>query len=81
MADQAQLETAPAPAAEALAPDDFQSLLKKEFRPRDAEAEGRIGAAVRTLAGNHPLREVAAEFGVSHETVRKVLHEQAAPVR
>jgi hypothetical protein len=38
-------------------------------------------AAVRTLAGNHPLREVAAEFGVSHETVRKVLHEQAAPVR
>ena len=44
MADQAQLETAPAPAAEALRADDFQSLLKKEFRPRDAEAEGRIGA-------------------------------------
>ena len=50
MADQAQLESASAPAAEAVAADDFQSLLKKEFRPRDAEAEDRIGAAVRTLA-------------------------------
>ena len=44
MADQAQLESASAPAAEAVAADDFQSLLKKEFRPRDAEAEDRHAA-------------------------------------
>ena len=51
MADQAELQTATAPAAaEPQALGGFQALLKQEFRPRDEEAEERIGAAVRTLA-------------------------------
>jgi DeoR/GlpR family transcriptional regulator of sugar metabolism len=29
--------------------------------------------AIQAEAGNHTLRELAAEFGVSHETVRTVL--------
>lgn len=33
-----------------LEPDDFTQLLKKEFRPRDNEAEERVERAVRTLA-------------------------------
>jgi type VI secretion system protein ImpC len=36
--------------AEVLAPDEFSQLLKREFRPRDQEAEGRVERAVRTLA-------------------------------
>ncbi|MEO1017169.1 MAG: type VI secretion system contractile sheath large subunit [Pseudomonadota bacterium] len=48
----AEVETATGAQSEAtaFAPDDFQSLLKKEFRPRDDEQEGRIDNAVRTLA-------------------------------
>lgn len=38
------------PAEEAVVLDEFRALLKREFRPRDEEAEGRIEAAVRTLA-------------------------------
>ena len=30
--------------------------------------------AVRRLSANRTLRELAAEFGVSHETIRAVLH-------
>ena len=35
--------------------------------------------AVRRLAGNRTLREVAAEVGVSHETVRAVLRRPVRP--
>lgn len=50
MADQELATEAARPAGEAVALDEFKTLLKKEFRPRDEEAEGRIGEAVRTLA-------------------------------
>lgn len=33
-------------------------------------------AAIRAEAGNRSLRELASEFGVSHETVRKALRER-----
>ena len=42
-------------------------------RPRRLSLEER--EAVRGLAPNRTLRELAAEFGVSHETVRAVLRE------
>ena len=41
-------------------------------RPRKLSPEHE--AAIRAEAGNRSLRELAAEFGVSHETVRAVLH-------
>ena len=47
------------PAAEALAPDDFQSLLKKEFRPRDAS---------RPRAGSVPPCDTLAEQALAHTT-------------
>ncbi len=49
MAEQLQ-EAAGQAAAETIPVDEFQSLLKREFRPRDEEAANRIGDAVRTLA-------------------------------
>lgn len=36
--------------AESVSPEGFQALLKREFRPRDREAESRIEEAVKTLA-------------------------------
>ena len=39
-------------------------------RTLSPEQEG----AIRALAGTRSLRSLAAEFGVSHETVRSVLH-------
>ncbi len=35
-------------------------------------------AAIRADAGNRTLRALAAEFGVSHETIRTVLRERGA---
>ncbi len=46
-----------------------------------ALALGRAGAAVRANAGNRSLRDLAADFGVSHETVRTVLRERSAVAR
>ena len=40
-------------------------------RKRSPEQE----ASIRTEAGNRSLRELAADFGVSHETVRAVLRQ------
>ncbi len=40
-------------------------------RPCQLSADKR--EAIRTLAATKSLRELAAEFGVSHETVRGVL--------
>ena len=34
--------------------------------------------AIRAVAATRSLRDLAADFGVSHETVRAVLHEGAA---
>ena len=42
-------------------------------RPRRLSPEER--EAIRALAPNRTLRELAAEFGVSHETVRAVLRQ------
>jgi hypothetical protein len=35
-------------------------------------------AAIRAGAGNRTLRSLAAEFGVSHETIRTVLLQQGS---
>ena len=42
-------------------------------RPRELSAEERV--AIRVLASTKSLRSLAADFGVSHETVRRVLRE------
>lgn len=47
-------------------------------RPRQLSAEER--AAVHALARTKSLRSLAADFGVSHETVRRVLREAEAAV-
>jgi len=36
-------------------------------------------AAIRSEASNRTLRDLAAAFGVSHETIRRVLRAQVAP--
>jgi hypothetical protein len=41
--------------------------------PRRRKLSPEQRAAIRAQAGNRSLRELAAEFGVSHETVRAVL--------
>ena len=43
-------------------------------RPRKLAADQE--AAIRSLAGTRSLRSLAADFGVSHETVRAVLRER-----
>lgn len=65
----AELETATEAQAETgLGEGDFASLLKQEFRPRDDEAEGRVEAAVRTLA-EQALSDVNL---ISDDVVRSV---------
>ncbi len=44
--------------------------------PRRRKLLSEQEAAVRAQAGNRSLRELAAEFGVSHETIR-VVHREA----
>ncbi len=44
--------------------------------PRRRKLSPEQAAAIRANAGNRSLRELAAEFGVSHETVRAVLRER-----
>ena len=41
--------------------------------PRRRKLSPEQAAAIRASAGNRSLRELAAEFGVSHETVRSVI--------
>ena len=41
--------------------------------PRRRKLSPEQAAAIRFQAGNRSLRELAGEFGVSHETVRAVL--------
>jgi hypothetical protein len=47
-------------------------------RPRQLSAEER--SAVRSLAHTKSLRSLAADFGVSHETVRGVIRDEVADV-
>jgi DNA-binding CsgD family transcriptional regulator len=44
--------------------------------PRRRKLSPEQEAAIRASAGHRTLRELAAEFGVSHETVRAVLRER-----
>ena len=46
--------------------------------PRRRKLSREQEAAIRAEAGSRSLRELAAEFGVSHETVRGVLRERDA---
>ncbi len=43
------------------------------YRDRPRKLTSEQEAAIRALAGTKSLRSLAAEFGVSHETVRAVL--------
>ena len=44
--------------------------------PRRRKLSPEQEAAIRANAGNRTLRELAADFGVSHETVRAVCRRQ-----
>ena len=48
--------------------------------PRQRKLSSEQEAAVRSEAGNRTLRELAAEFGVSHETIRAVVRQERAVV-
>ena len=48
------------------------------WRRRKLSAEQ--AAAIRRQAGDRTLRELAAEFGVSHETIRTVLRRERPAV-
>jgi hypothetical protein len=41
--------------------------------PRQRKLSSEQEAAIRREASNHTLREIAADFGVSHETIRSVV--------
>ena len=43
--------------------------------PRQRKLSTEQEAAIRASAGNRSLRELSAEFDVSHETVRTVLRQ------
>ena len=46
--------------------------------PRRRKLSPEQEAAIRAEGGNRSLRELAAEFGVSHETIRAVLRGRGA---
>ena len=46
-------------------------------RPRARKLSCEQEAAIRSEAGNRTLRELAAAFGVSHETIRTVLRRES----
>ena len=46
--------------------------------PRRRKRSPEQEAAIRALAGTSSLRPLAAEFGVSHETIRGVVQSAAA---
>jgi DeoR/GlpR family transcriptional regulator of sugar metabolism len=48
--------------------------------PRRRKLSYEQEAAIRSEAGNRTLRELAAEFGVSHETIRTVLRQERPAV-
>ena len=50
-----------------------KSLRASCHEPRKRKLSPEQEAAIRANAGNRSLRELAAEFGVSHETVRSIL--------
>jgi hypothetical protein len=43
--------------------------------PRRRKLSSEQEVAIRSEAGNRTLRELVAEYGVSHETIRAVVHE------
>ena len=49
--------------------------------PRKGKLSTNQKASIRANSGNRTLRELAAEFGVSHETIRAVLRETALAAR
>ena len=49
-------------------------------RPRSRRLSPSEREAVCALAPNRSLREVAADFGVSHETIRSILRDQKQPI-
>ena len=48
--------------------------------PRQRKLSPEQQVAIRAEAGNRTLRELAAEFGVSHETIRKSIERARAEV-
>ena len=47
--------------------------------PRGRRLSPEQESTIRATAGNRSLRDLAAEFGISHETVRAVLRSPALP--
>ena len=68
MASEEAESQAAQPAAEALEMDDFQGLLKKEFKPKSDKARERIEDAVQTLA----QQALANTTLVSEDAVRSI---------
>ena len=48
--------------------------------PRKRKLSSEQEAVIRSEAGNRTLRELAAQFGVSHETIRTVLRQELSAV-
>jgi hypothetical protein len=46
--------------------------------PRQSKLTAEQKATIRSEAGSHTLRDLAADFGVSHETIRTVLRQLPA---
>jgi hypothetical protein len=44
--------------------------------PRRRKLSPEQAATIRSEAGNRTLRDLAAEYGVSHETIRTVLRQE-----
>lgn len=53
-----------------------KSQRASDFAPRRRKLSPEQVAAIGREAGNRTLRELAAAFGVSHETIRTVLREE-----
>jgi hypothetical protein len=48
------------------------------YAPRQSKLTAEQKATIRSEAGSHTLRDLAADFGVSHETIRTVLRQLPA---
>jgi DNA-binding CsgD family transcriptional regulator len=55
-----------------------QSGRASHHTPRRHKFSPEQEAAVRAGAGNQTLRELAADFGVSHETIRNVVRQHVS---
>lgn len=74
MAEKASTEKEAAEATEALAPDEFSSLLEKEFKPKSDRAQEAVKNAVQTLAAQ-ALEETALISDDAVKTIESMIAE------